>query len=144
MSMHMIRGVQVHGNSKRRKKAKKLDMKALELEWRQYNKDMRRSNLHNLQYQTLDEYIDYRSGKAPKPKTEFKEYAKTEPYVRHTENYPSLKTSDTIPGGPTPKKEPNVYTGDLIVGIGQMHKSNAVPIMRGTNEAKDIAQMRRN
>jgi hypothetical protein len=40
-------------------------------------------------------------------------------------------------------KERNVYSGDLIVGIGTMHKSNAVPIMRGTNEAKDIANMRR-
>ena len=40
-------------------------------------------------------------------------------------------------------KESQKYTGDLIVGIGTMHKSNAVPIMRGTNEAKEIAAMRR-
>ena len=30
-----------------------------------------------------------------------------------------------------------------IVGIATMHKSNAVPVMRGTNEAIEIAAMRR-
>jgi hypothetical protein len=143
MSMHMIRGVQVHGNSKRRKKAKKLDMKALELEWRQYNKDMRRSNLHSLQYQTLDEYIDYRSGKAPKPKKkEFVPY-KSEPtsYVREKKSYPSLSTSP-IPDAGTKRESPK-YTGDYIIGIATMHKSNLVPVSRG-DDPKDYATMRRN
>jgi len=35
------------------------------------------------------------------------------------------------------------YTGDLIAGIATLHKSNAVPVMKGTQEAKDIARMRR-
>lgn len=52
------------------------------------------------------------------------------------------QTSDTIAGNGA-AKERKVYTGDLIVGVATMHKSNAVPIMRGTNEAKDIANMRR-
>lgn len=51
-------------------------------------------------------------------------------------------TSDVICSNGN-KRESVKYTGDLIVGIGTMHKSNAVPIMRGTNEAKDIANMRR-
>ena len=140
MSMHMIRGVQVHGNSKR--KPKKLDMKALEVEWRRYNKDMRRNNMHSCQFDTLDDYVAYVQGKPTKRKKEFVDYAPSKPYVRNTKSYPSFKTSDSIPGA-APRKEPNVYTGDLIVGIGTMHKSNAVPIMRGTNEAKDIAKMRR-
>ena len=41
------------------------------------------------------------------------------------------------------KKEPMMYTGDLIQGIATMHKSNAVPVMKGTDQAKDIARMRR-
>ena len=36
----------------------------------------------------------------------------------------------------------HVYTGDKIIGIGQMHKSNAVPIFK-REEAEDIARMRR-
>ena len=76
-------------------------------------------------------------------KKEFVEYAPTQPFVRDTPHYPSLKTSDTVPGA-CAKKESQKYTGDLIVGIGTMHKSNAVPIMRGTKQAEEIAQMRRN
>lgn len=74
---------------------------------------------------------------------EFKPLVVNEPYVRETPDYPSLKTSDVIPCGPTPKRETQKYTGDLIVGIGTMHKSNMVPIMRGTTQAEDIAKMRR-
>lgn len=40
------------------------------------------------------------------------------------------------------KPEPKVYTGTEIIGIGQMHKSNAVPIRR-KDDAKSIANMRR-
>ncbi len=37
----------------------------------------------------------------------------------------------------------NTYTGDEIVGIGVMHKSNAVPIRKDSNAAEEIARMRR-
>ncbi len=41
------------------------------------------------------------------------------------------------------KKPENVYTGTEIIGIAQMHKSNAVPV-RGKKQAEEIAKMRRN
>ena len=40
------------------------------------------------------------------------------------------------------KKPENVYTGTEIIGIAQMHKSNAVPI-RGRKQAEEVAKMRR-
>ena len=40
------------------------------------------------------------------------------------------------------KKEPNIYTGTEIIGIAQMHKSNAVPI-RNKEQAIEVARMRR-
>ena len=40
------------------------------------------------------------------------------------------------------KKPENVYTGTEIIGIAQMHKSNAVPV-RGKKQAEEIARMRR-
>jgi len=40
-------------------------------------------------------------------------------------------------------KKQNVYTGDEIVGIATMHKSNAVPIRKDSNAAIEIAHMRR-
>jgi hypothetical protein len=35
-----------------------------------------------------------------------------------------------------------VYTGSMMVGIGQLHKSNAVPVFK-KSDAIDIAKMRR-
>lgn len=52
---------------------------------------------------------------------------------------PSLNPADMTPCLKSPNK---VYTGNLIKGIGTMHKSNAVPIF-SDEEAKDIAKMRR-
>lgn len=38
--------------------------------------------------------------------------------------------------------EKKVYTGNLVKGIGQMHKSNAIPII-DEEHMKDLARMRR-
>ena len=40
------------------------------------------------------------------------------------------------------RKDRQFYTGDLVIGIATMHKSNAVPITN-VEHAKDIAKMRR-
>ena len=40
------------------------------------------------------------------------------------------------------KKEEKVYTGTEIMGIAQMHKSNAVPV-RNKKSAEEVAKMRR-
>lgn len=74
-------------------------------------------------------------------KMEFVEYAPKKPYVRNAEEYRSLSTSDQIPGACV-KKEANEYSGDYIVGIATMHKSNLVPVGRG-DDPKAYAQMRR-
>ena len=54
------------------------------------------------------------------------------------EKYPSMNTMR----GNTAKKEPQKYTGTLIKGIAQMHKSNAVPIIN-KEQAVEVAKMRR-
>ena len=59
--------------------------------------------------------------------------------VRETPEIKSLP--DTVKGAISSKKIPK-YTGDKIIGIGTMHKSNAVPIF-SNDEAKDISSMRR-
>lgn len=60
---------------------------------------------------------------------------------------PGRSTTDNIRSldsglGNATKKDAPVYTGDKIVGIGTMHKSNAVPIFSDT-QAKEISSMRR-
>ena len=146
MTMQLV-GPYMTTTNYKKPKAKKLTDKKLEqlrVQWRKYNKDMRRKNMHSLQWKEFDDYVAYTQGNTPKRKTteKAKPYAPAKPYVRNTETYPSIKTSDIVPGACARKDTPT-YTGDLIVGIGTMHKSNLVPIMRGTEQAKEIANMRR-
>jgi hypothetical protein len=51
-------------------------------------------------------------------------------------------TSDRIMATQTRKRE-NQYTGNELAGIGTLHKSNMVPIRKDSNDAKEIARMRR-
>ena len=51
---------------------------------------------------------------------------------------PSLPFTGEVCARPQDK----VYTGDKMIGIGQLHKSNAVPVFSG-DDAKDLAKMRR-
>lgn len=144
--MSLARGLTTINTKK--PKAKKLtqkDVERLQLEWRQYNKRMRRNNNHSLQFEHFDDYVAYTRGQYKsnrKEEKEFNIYAPPKSFVRNTTEYPSLKTSNTIPGACAKRESPK-YTGDLIVGIGTMHKSNAVPIMRGTKQAEELARMRR-
>lgn len=61
------------------------------------------------------------------------------PFIRETIVYPS---HTTVGFAVCAKKMDNVYTGNNIVGIGTMHKSNAVPVFND-NQAKELATMRR-
>ena len=65
--------------------------------------------------------------------------APVNPRLAELRSLPSLDTGHT--GAVTIKQTPQ-YTGNKIVGIGTMHKSNAVPIF-SDQEAKDISSMRR-
>lgn len=72
-------------------------------------------------------------------KSKFVPYTSSEKiYRRETPVYPSLNTG-TGSCALAPKK---VYTGNKIVGIAAMHKSNLVPIFND-EAAKDVASMRR-
>ena len=65
-------------------------------------------------------------------------YKLSAPAGRSTNHIPSRNTGDGIA---TTKQIPQ-YTGTKIIGIGTMHKSNAVPIF-SDEEAQDISRMRR-
>jgi hypothetical protein len=57
---------------------------------------------------------------------------------RLTNHIPSVDTGVGIAA----KKDVQQYTGDAMLGIGQLHKSNAVPIFKA-EDAVDISKMRR-
>ena len=142
MTMHMIQGVNTLNTRKRKPKMTKGNIQRWTQEMQQYNKRARQAGEQKL---TLDEYIDYVHGKGlpKKRKQQFQQYVpKKNPLHRTTDHIPSADMSKTASTGGTKKESPK-YTGDLLVGIATMHKSNAVPVMKGTDEAKDIARMRR-
>ena len=56
-----------------------------------------------------------------------------------TRHIPSL---DTGHSGALCTKEIPKYTGPELIGIGQLHKSNGIPIFR-KQDAEDLARMRR-
>jgi hypothetical protein len=62
--------------------------------------------------------------------------------MRRDADKPRVPSLDTGVKGAVNVRMPQKYTGDNIVGIGTMHKSNAVPIF-SDQEAKDISSMRR-
>ena len=109
MSMHMIRGIQVHGKSKLKRKP---GWKKVVAEHEAFLKKM---GVKNTKSNYRAELPDYSTG-------------------------PRM-TSDAIPGNGS-KVKANEYTGDYIIAIGTMHKSNAVPVTR-KKEAEDMAKMRR-
>ena len=57
---------------------------------------------------------------------------------RLTNHIPSLDTG----AGLAVKKEVQQYTGTAMLGIGQLHKSNAIPVF-SKEDAVDISKMRR-
>jgi hypothetical protein len=142
MTMHIVKGVYTTSKKpKKKKKAEKVSFSAMELEWRKYNKDMRKSHCHNLQFATLKDYIEYRSSKSKKFTKEFKEYVPKKTYERKQHKYASIPPTATDISFSKPERPE--YTGDYIVGIATMHKSNSVPVGRDDNP-KDYSTMRRN
>lgn len=53
---------------------------------------------------------------------------------------PSLNPAQT--GAVAALLRPKAYTGDAVLGVAAMHKSNLVPVF-SEEEAKDVARMRR-
>ena len=60
----------------------------------------------------------------------------------YREHQGTAQCSNNITGS-TAKKPEQQYTGDQLAGIGMLHKSNMVPVRKDSNDAKEIARMRR-
>lgn len=147
MTMHMMgHAYDTVYRGRRKVKITKSDHARLEREWRDYNKFAGQNHLCKV---TFDEYLDNTFGRnkvSVKPTHQtFKQLSqpKISNYRRDEgQQYPSADSHQQSAEA-TAKPEAKEYTGDLIAGIATLHKSNAVPVMKGTQEAKDIARMRR-
>ena len=123
MTMHLVRGM-TSLNTKKRKVKRKPGWEKAQAE---HDAWLRKMNAHPDQLKEI--------------KREFKTYEFKESFSRTTESYPSLSSSDSLRGS-TAKVEPKQYTGNQIVGIATLHKSNMVPVSRGDNP-EIYAKMRR-
>lgn len=136
MSMHLCGpALTTTSTKKRKKKLTDNQYTKMCMDWRSYNKDMRRMGLKE---KTLDEYIAYRQGRLKYTPKVIKDPFKATTLRRETPKYES-----GIGIGVGGARKENVYTGTLIKGIATMHKSNAVPIIN-QEQAVEISQMRRN
>ena len=146
MTMQLVGPYMTTTNYKKRK-AKKLTPKKIEtlqVEWKQYNKRMRKMNCHSAQFELFEQYLSYVQGghKPRKQDQEFRTYQAPEAYRRQTPDIPSANSDQFAP---CTKKEQMVYSGERqLLGVATMHKSNMVPIFADNKEeAKEIARMRR-
>jgi len=115
MSMHMIRGVQVHGSKRRKAKKKSKSLLKAEAEMEKFYTKMGIDTNKKSDYRY--EIPEYMSG----------------PRV----------TSDKICSNGT-KKDAVKYTGTEIAGIVVTHKSNLMPVRKDNKQAAiDAASMRR-
>lgn len=129
--MHLMRGLSTTSTRKRKVKFTKRKQAELAL----FNYQRKKEGL-----EPLDTMVAPRAHKAKftamKPST-----VPTHACYREgadVSKIPSLPFSGETCARPADK----VYTGDKMIGIGVLHKSNAVPVF-SSDDAKDIAKMRR-
>lgn len=124
------------------KKFSQKELDKLRAEHKKYNKEMRQLHCHFLQ-KSFDEYLAYRYGKStPSKKKEVSIHDKEEKVFRKKDQQISSMNSFGKVTSVINNKGERVYTGNLIKGIGVMHKSNMVPVINN-DVAKDLATMRR-
>mgnify|MGYP007047421806 FL=1 len=146
MTMHLAQGLNTIRNRKYKPKMTKANIAKWEKGLIDHNKQCKRMGDPKL---TFEQYVDYCHGISPKKDlradrstfTVRKSLAQQQ-IEEFNKKYPSQPMSPTGNHN-CGKKETMKYTGDLITGIATMHKSNAVPVMKGTTQAVDIARMRR-
>ena len=126
---------------------KKLAAKKRELEheqnrlFKERSAEQKRLGIHpdqlemRKQTRAADMYVQRR-----RKKPELRPVVQTGAYRRETPDYPSVTSTGVLVAE---KRDRNVYTGDKLLGISVMHKSNLVPIF-SEEHAKDVSAMRRN
>lgn len=132
MTMHLLGPAYTTTNNRKRKSKPVTVTSKYAREFLDYNKQMKKLGVKP---KTFDEYVAYRQGRYnPTLRgTKMPEYNVSD----HRQKYPSQ-----VDTGVTFAKKPNVYTGERLVGIATMHKSNSVPVF-SQEDAIEIARMRR-
>lgn len=142
MSMHLERPALTTTRHRRPKeKITKARQAELESGWRERNVRLKSMGLPK---ETFEQYLEWVYGRGKKVKSEKitlpTQISKTGASSR--EETGRIQSLGSFVKGPCTSKPSPTYTGEKILGIGTMHKSNMVPIF-SDQEAKDISKMRR-
>ena len=129
MTMHILPVYYTTTNTRKRKKKNKT--KSLIVAEREHEKFLKRMGLNS------------HSSTNKAPKRSVAQFGSASALGAEGQRFKSSHSDQCFYDPSSAKKEENVYTGDEIIGIAQMHKSNAVPI-RGKKQATEVANMRRN
>lgn len=116
---------------------KKITKKLLK-DFNEYNSLMKRIGCKK---KTLEEYVAYRSGMMGRTRRKTPRKSGLEATTLRRES-PKIPSGDTYTGTFVAAKKEMHYTGDKLLGIATMHKSNMVPVFK-QEDAEDIARMRR-
>ena len=143
--MHLLPSYYTTTNTKKRKKSKKSkSLIAAEKEHEKFLKRMRvgsRSSV-GVEQRSSKPWV---TGSSPVESASSRSVGKSgnPPHLGCGDQRFESSRSDQVFYDPSmAKKEEKVYTGTEIMGIAQMHKSNAVPV-RNKKSAEEVAKMRR-
>ena len=89
------------------------------------------------------ERMELFSVSSEKTKKEFISYVPKPVYRKDEQSYASATSEFRDQTESTAKPRRTEYSGDYVIGIATMHKSNLVPVGRGDNP-EDYSTMRRN
>ncbi len=144
MSMHLV-GPYLNTTATKKKQPKITKAKQQELEqgWRDRNARLKSMGLPK---ETFEQYMEWAFGKGKKVKSQGSGHEALHKLSHGPEKVHKVSTLPAKPElwvkGAVNVKKPPEYTGDKILGIATMHKSNAVPVFND-QAAKDISKMRR-
>lgn len=137
---------------RKQKRLTKRQFEEMSEAYRLHNKKMKQSNNLSLCFSSFEDYLDWRFGRTtvsssgPSSRTRTLYPART--YERNTRArvVPSRLMKELESGSDlrnaTAKPDSNSYSGTYVIGLATTHKSNIVPVGKGTNP-EDYSTMRR-
>ena len=144
--MHLDQRLTTTSTKKREVKLTKAQQEELERNWRDRNQRLKQMGLKKESYEQFLEWV-YGKGKKEN-KTNIKKQQNTKTIaekskssIRAEQDWANVRSLPTTMGACTKKPSP-IYTGEKVVGIAVMHKSNLVPIFSQV-AAEEISKMRR-
>jgi len=137
---------------RKQKRLTKRQFAQMSEDYRLHNKKMKQSNNLSLCFSSFEGYLDWRFGRTPASTARRPSKTRT---IKPARSYERSTRAQAIPSrlnkelksrsdlrNATARPGSNSYSGTYVIGLATTHKSNIVPVGKGT-DPKDYATMRR-